>query len=289
MGNNRRFIAGLALALGLCFAAPASAQRARTPLPAVAKTKAAKKNRDKRIESYRQHYLKKKAEGRVGVLSPKKAKAEKEIRDLALKLNAALKAKPATKPILIVLEGMDGAGKSSTIRRLLPAFEGARNVGVEHFGAPEAGTDADQQGMRYLQKVPVQGRVTSGDRSWYGPARYQDDGSIRPSVKGAKEAIRDVRHLEGLLKNKVEIVKIYLDIGKDRQAKTLGKREALKPEKLGDADYQAYRQHGEIRALDKQIRARTGKASPWHVVSMNDRAAGRKQMLQILHKTLIGE
>jgi len=283
---NRRILVSLALALGLALAGPASAQR-NAPLPAVAKTQVAQKNRDKRIEGYRQHYLKKKAEGRVGVMSPRKARAEKEISALALKLNAALKAQAKGKPTLIILEGMDGAGKSSTIRRLLPAFEGARPVDVAHFGAPEAGSDSVQQVMRYLDKVPVQGGVIIWDRSWYGPARYQDDGSIRPSVKGAKEAIRDIRHLEGLLKDKVKIVKIYLDISKDRQAQTLGKREALAPEKLGDADYQAYRQHGEIRALDKQIRARTETAVPWHVVSMNDRAVGRKQMLEVLYDSMV--
>ncbi len=287
MNYRPRILAAVALALGLALAAPASAQRARTALPPVATTPVAKANRDHRIEGYRQHYLQKKAQGRVGVMSPKKAKAEKEIQDLALKLNTALKAQAKGKPVLIVLEGMDGAGKSSTIRRLLPAFEGARPVDVAHFGAPAPGSDAVQQVMRYLEKVPVQGGVVIWDRSWYGPARYQDDGSIRPNVKGAKEAIRDVRHLEGLLKDKVKIVKIYLDISKDRQAQTLGKREALAPEKLGDADYQAYRQHGEIRALDKQIRARTETAVPWHVVSMNDRAVGRQQMLKLLYDEMI--
>lgn len=287
MHRNKRLLSSAAFAVALCFVVPASAQRGRASLPAVAKTKVAQKIRDKRVELHRLRYLKKKAEGRIGKLSPKKAKVEKEIKALAAQLNAALKAQPANKPVLIVLEGMDGAGKSSTLRRLLPAFDGARSVQVTHHGAPEEGSDEVQQIMRYLDKVPVQGGVMIWDRSWYGPARYAGDGSIRPSIKDAKGAIRDIKHLEGLLADKVTIVKIYLDISKERQAQTIGKREALKPEKLGDADYQAYREHGEIRALDKQIRARTEKSSPWHVVSMNDRGKGRKKMLRILQNVLI--
>ncbi|MBT8493841.1 MAG: hypothetical protein KJO07_12330, partial [Deltaproteobacteria bacterium] len=251
-------------------------------------TKTAKKYRDKRIEAHRQRYLQKKAEGRIGKMSANKARVEKKIADKAQALKQALAKTPPKKPVLIILEGTDGAGKSSTMRRIKPAFEGVRTLSEAHFGAPPAGSDAVQQVMRYLEKVPTQGSVMVWDRSWYGPTRYADDNSIRSTNKSAKQAIRDVQHLEGLLKDKVQIIKIYMKIGKDRQAQTIGKREALKPEKLSEYDYVAYKQHNRIKNLDTYVRSKTSKAVKWNVINMDDRGAGRLQMLNLLHKELVG-
>jgi len=285
----RQLVLGATLA-GLLAANPsgAFAQKAGA-LPAVAKKPVVKKIRDKRIERYRQHYARKKAQGRHDVPSARKVAVEQGLRKQAMRLKKALEGKKPDKPVLIILEGADGAGKSSTIRRLLPAFEGARKVSVTHHGAPEAGSDAVQQVMRYFEKVPVQGSVMIWDRSWYGPTRYADDNSLRTSTKDQKSAIRDVRHIEGLLKDKVQIVKIYLGASKERQAKTLGKREALAPEKLSEYDYIAYKQHDQMKMLDKNAIARTGKHVKWNVIDMNDRGAGRKQLFELLHKELIGD
>ncbi len=269
--------------------APQVASAQRVALPAVAKSKVARKIRDKRIEKYRQHYLRKKAEGRATLMSPKKIKAEKEIQALALKLNKALKAKPPKKPVLIIFEGADGAGKSSTIRRIMPAFEGAVTVGSAHHGAPPKGADDVQDVLRYFGKVPTHGSVMIWDRSWYGRTKFARDNSLRKNTKDQKAAINDVRHIEGLLHDKVHIIKIDLDASIDRQAKTIGKREALAPEKLTDFDYMAYKQHDHMAKLSKNARKKTGKYVKWHVIPMNDRVAGRKQLLNTLHKELIGD
>ncbi|MBT8493978.1 MAG: hypothetical protein KJO07_13070, partial [Deltaproteobacteria bacterium] len=113
---------GPAIALALLIGLPhvADAKGTRAPLPAVARSKNAKKYRDKRIEAHRQRYLQKKAEGRIGKLSPNKARVEKKIANKAKALKQALAKTPPKKPVLIILEGTDGAGKSSTMRRIKP-------------------------------------------------------------------------------------------------------------------------------------------------------------------------
>jgi polyphosphate kinase 2 (PPK2 family) len=271
------------LAALLLFAPPAVADGR---LPAVAKTKVAKQVRDRHIKRFHVKYAAKKARGTLHIRSPRKLAGEKKIRKRALALNAKLRSTPAKRPVLIILEGSDGTGKSSTIRRLLPAFEGARKFDVTHFGAPPAGMDDMQLLRRYIDKIPEQGGVMIMDRSWYGQAIFRDNGEIMQKVGEAKKALREINHLEALIHGKVKVIKVYLDAGKKRQAKTIGKREALAPEKLGDADYAAYRDRKIISKMFKNARSKTGKPNRWNVIQMNDRIEGRLKLLDILEKEL---
>jgi polyphosphate kinase 2 (PPK2 family) len=257
--------------------------------PAVSQTPNARAVRkaDKRIEKYRRHYVARNAET-GGVPSAKKVAYEQELAARAGKLGDAIRATGDTRPILVIFEGRDAGGKSGAIRRLMDAFPGAQMM---HFGPP----DASYTGPwiePYLAKVPKAGStpgaapVAIWDRSYYG--RVVFDPYFR-QVDDATVARRfaDIEAAEAKLKGSVRIVKILVEAGGERTARTLGKREAEAPEKLSDNDYTVFRDRREIGKLFRKAVKRTDHVVPWNVVSFDDRDKGHAEVLDILAKRLL--
>lgn len=262
--------------------------RVKVPLPQVARTKMAQKVRkgDARIEKYRQHYLARSAQ-RGSQPSLKKQAREARLTQAARRLNKRIKAHSDKRPVLIILEGPDGAGKSGTIRRLETVFEGVGTMRQVHFGAPPKGEKGHWLD-RYKAELPKKGEVVIWDRSYMGRVVY-DPYYKMADKKLVKQRYGDIEKLEGQLSSEMRIVKIYLDARGSRLAKTIGKREAEAPEKLSDSDYTSFKDRKKIRKLFDRGMKNTGGSRPWHVVPMKDRAEGRQKMIEILGKELIGQ
>lgn len=264
---------------------PEKAARTARALPPVARTPLARSVRrsDARIEKNRQKYLRRAAR-RGDQPTAKKVAREARLSARAREVGARLRENPDHRPILVILEGPDGAGKSGTIRRLEEVFDGLGSIRTVHFGAPPANEGADWL-AHYRKELPRPGEVVIFDRSYYGRVVYDPYFDI-VGKKDVKARYDQIEALEKTLSKDVRIVKIYLDARGDRLAQTVGKREAIAPEKLADTDYSAFRDRKEIRGLFKRARNHTDGARPWHVVKMKDRAEGRAEILDILEKEL---
>jgi polyphosphate kinase 2 (PPK2 family) len=262
--------------------------RIKAPLPAISTGAAAKKVRksDKRIERFRQHYLARARGGAPAVSLKKQAREARFVRD-ARKVNKSIKSNPDKRPVLIILEGPDGAGKSGTIRRLQHVFEGVGTMRQVHFGAPPK-NEKGHWLTSYKKELPKKGEVMIWDRSYMGRVVY-DPYYKMADKKLVKQRYGEIEKLEGELSSQVRIVKIYLDARGDRLAQTIGKREAQAPEKLAESDYRSFKDRKVIRQLFKSAIKNTGGKRPWHVVPMTDRAEGRDAMLKILSVELGGK
>lgn len=280
---SRRWARAAIAAALIAIAGPPAAARESTALPAVAKTRVARAVRrsDPRIEQYRQKYLAR----RRAPLSLRKLAEEARLARKARKLGARIRAAGDTRPILVILEGPDGVGKSGTIRRLHAVFDQLGAVREVHFGAPPKGEKRPWL-ARYRDKLPRAGEVAIWDRSYYGRVVYD------PYYRMASEELVGARYgeieeLEAELATRYRVVKIYLDGRGDRLAQTIGKREALAPEKLADNDYQVFRDRKLIRSLFEKAIDRTGGAIRWHRVAMDDRGEGRFELLDVLRRELL--
>src|SRR5213075_2934645 len=69
--------------------------------------------------------------------------------------------------LVMVFEGMDAAGKGSTIRRVTQALD-ARHYRVVPVAAPTDEERAQPYLWRFWRHVPSHGHATFFDRSWYG-------------------------------------------------------------------------------------------------------------------------
>jgi polyphosphate kinase 2 (PPK2 family) len=269
-------------------AAPAAAGKgaaASAPLPAIAQTPLAQSVRrgDRRIEKYRRQYLRRAAAGRL-VPSRSKQKQEAALQERARAVGAAIAATGDTRPILVMLEGPDGAGKSGTIRRLKTAFDQLGSVREVHFGAPPDG-ETRHWLERYKDELPGAGETAIWDRSYYGRVVY-DPYYGMADTPTVRDRYADIEALEASLARDYRIVKIYLDVGSDRLAQTIGKREATAPEKLQDSDYRTFRDRKTIRKLFRSAIKSTQAALDWHVVPMSDRDEGRDGVLEVLRDVL---
>jgi polyphosphate kinase 2 (PPK2 family) len=267
---------------------PAQAVEFHNSLPAVARKPEIQRIRTEDgglIENMRQDYLRKAKSGALDQPSAKKQRGEAKLVSLARDVNQMLRKQKDDRPILIILEGPDGAGKSSTMRRLKLAFEGAREVVETHFSRPPEDHEDVHWLKRFVEALPKKNTVGFWDRSYYGRGVYEPHYGMIDD-KEVKESVREMRDFEGMIRDKVRVVKFYLDVPDEGLAKTIAKREVLSPEKLESSDYLSFRDRDAIRGRFEHVVAKTGREIEWHRIDMSERADGRADMLRVLKKEL---
>jgi polyphosphate kinase 2 (PPK2 family) len=93
---------------------------------------------------------------------------KKKLDKLQARLNGLTRDKKmAKRSIVMVFEGMDAAGKGSTIRRLTQAMD-ARYYRVVPVAAPTEEERAQPYLWRFWRHIPPAGHAVIFDRSWYG-------------------------------------------------------------------------------------------------------------------------
>ena len=221
-------------------------------------------------------------------LSAKKAgkKLKKEVKDLN-KLEDILAA-AKTQAVLVVVQGMDTAGKDGVIKHgmtgLNPAF-----VRVAAFKKPSAEEAAQDFLERIRKEVPKPGVIGVFNRS-----HYED--IIVPTVFGTHDA-RTVEEryarinafeLE-LARQGVKVVKIFLHVSKDVQRERLQAR-IDRPEKnwkFSASDLETRKHWDELQAVFGSILARTSTwHAPWNVIAADDKPNRDLAFTKILRKTL---
>jgi polyphosphate:AMP phosphotransferase len=92
----------------------------------------------------------------------------KKLEKLQARLNGLTREKKMReRSLIMVFEGMDAAGKGSTIRRLTQAMD-ARYYRVVPIAAPTQEERAQPYLWRFWRHIPPTGHAVIFDRSWYG-------------------------------------------------------------------------------------------------------------------------
>ena len=170
--------------------------------------------------------------------------------------------------ILLVLQGLDAAGKDGVIRRVMSGLnpQGCR---VASFRAPTTNELAHDYLWRVHARLPARGEIGIFNRS-----HYEDVIAVR-MLELAPEATwrRRPAHLndfERMLTDEgTSIVKVFLNVSRDEQRERLQER-VDDPEKrwkfrLDDLDVRA-RFDGYLAAYEELIAATSTEWAPWHVV-----------------------
>lgn len=170
--------------------------------------------------------------------------------------------------LLLVLQGMDTSGKDGTVRAL---FQGISPMGVStvSFKAPTSEELAHDYLWRVHQHVPVKGEIAIFNRS-----HYED--VLITSVQGmidddeCKRRFEHIRDFERMLaETGTVIVKVFLHISKDEQAKRLRERLADpdKQWKFDENDLVQRKKWDEYqRAYERAINATDAGHAPWYVI-----------------------
>lgn len=221
----------------------------------------------------------------------------KEVRRLA-DLQRVLYAKDHH-AILCVFQAMDAAGKDSTIRSV---FSGVNPAGfqVSSFKKPSP-EELDHDFLwRSAIRLPERGRIGVFNRSYYEEVLVVrvhpgilDSQNLpeRPSLEqlfGERyESIRD--HEKHLARNGTVILKFWLNVGRDEQARRFLSR-LEDPEKhwkfsAGDlAERRHWNQY--MDAYERAIAETSCPHAPWFAIPADDKPYMRWQVARILRKTL---
>ncbi len=199
-----------------------------------------------------------------------KAEARAELAELTARLDALQETFYADGryKLLVVLQGMDTAGKGGAIRKV---FEGVNPTGVRvaTFKAPTGAELAHDFLWRVHPHAPAAGEIAIFDRS-----HYEDVLIVR--VHGLVPARRwmarydHIRDFEAMLADEGTIVrKFFLHISKGEQAKRLQAR-LDDPDKhwkfrLADIDERRYWDDYQA-AYEDAIRHTAAPDAPWYVV-----------------------
>ncbi|MFL6659770.1 MAG: PPK2 family polyphosphate kinase [Massilia sp.] len=170
--------------------------------------------------------------------------------------------------LLIVLQGMDTAGKDGTIRALFSQINPMGLRGVT-FKAPNLNELAHDYLWRVHSEVPAAGEITIFNRSHYEDVlitRVQD----MIDEKECKRRYGHIRDFERMLaETGTVVVKIFLHISKEEQRKRLQERidDPAKQWKFDENDLvQRKKWDAYMGAYERAIMATDADHAPWYVI-----------------------
>ncbi len=189
---------------------------------------------------------------------------------------------------VVVFEGWDAAGKGGCIRRLTAALD-ARLYRVRSIGAP---TDEEQSYpylWRFWRHVPIPGRFTLYDRSWYGRVLVERVEGFATEAEW-RRAYSEIRDFENqLLDAQVSIVKVFLHIDRDEQLRRFEERQRVpyKRHKITDDDWRnRARWPAYMAAIDEMINRTSTAAAPWTLIPATDKRHARLAVLEAVQSRL---
>ncbi|MDP5241383.1 polyphosphate:AMP phosphotransferase [Uliginosibacterium sp. 31-16] len=218
-------------------------------------------------------------------------KYERELAKWQGRLSELARHKKFTgRSLVLAFEGMDAAGKGSSIRRITAALD-PRQFQIVPIAAPTDEERAQPYLWRFWRHMPRQGRVTIFDRSWYGRVLVEriEGFCAEADWLRAYAEINDFEH--ELVEAGSIVIKFWLQIDKAEQMRRFKEREKIEHKrfKITEEDWRnrkkwnAYQQ----AAVDLIDRTSTGKA-PWVVVEANDKNFARVKILKAICERLEG-
>ena len=190
--------------------------------------------------------------------------------------------------LVIVFEGMDAAGKGSTIRRVTQAMD-ARHYKVIPIAAPSEEERAQPYLWRFWRHIPRRSQTVIFDRSWYGRVlveRVEGFNSEADWMRGYHE-INEFE--EQLVTNGAIVVKFWLAITLEEQLKRFRQREKIpfKQFKITPDDWRNRKKWPQYQqAVSDMIERTSTEIAPWKLVAGNDKLFARVEVLKTLVKRL---
>lgn len=208
---------------------------------------------------------------------------QKELRELHDLMMAA-----ESHAFLVLLQGMDAAGKDVTIENIVTAMN-PQAVRVKGFKEP-AGDEAKHHFLwRADAALPMYGEAVFFDRSYYEQAiRPQVNGDLSEDVIRMREA--HINAFERILtESGTIIVKFFLHVGKDAQQQRLEERQndIGTAWKVSGSDW-SDREHWDdfMAAYDKTLSACATEDNPWHIVPADITSFHNAAVAHLIVKTL---
>jgi polyphosphate:AMP phosphotransferase len=185
---------------------------------------------------------------------------------------------------IIAFEGMDAAGKGGAIRRIAGALD-ARLYRIIPIAAPSDEERAQPYLWRFWRHVPMKGRYTVYDRSWYGRVLVERVEKFASGADWARAYSEINDFEEQLARDGGIIVKYWLQISKDEQYRRFKEREQSRHKqfKITAEDWRNRKQWDAYQVAAAEMIERTSTSlAPWTLVEANDKYFCRVKVLRAL-------
>ncbi|HEX9018627.1 MAG TPA: hypothetical protein VF806_05550 [Anaerolineaceae bacterium] len=195
------------------------------------------------------------------------------------------------RPVMILFEGWDAAGKGGAIKRITEKLD-PRGYVVYPIAAPQGDDKTHHYLWRFWRRLPESGQIAVFDRTWYGRVMVE---RIEGFCKEAdwKRAYREINQFERQLVDfGVILFKFWMNITRDEQLRRFNdrKNDKLRSWKLTDEDWRNREKWDQYEAaVDEMLLKTSTLGAPWTVVEGNDKHFARVRVLSTLVEKLSKE
>jgi len=195
------------------------------------------------------------------------------------------------RPVIIVFEGWDAAGKGGVIKRITEKLD-PRGYVVYPISAPHGEDKSRHYLYRFWRRLPERGQIAIFDRSWYGRVLVERVEGFAGEAEW-KRGYKEINSFERQLREFGAIlVKFWIHISREEQLRRFEERKAIgyKSWKLTDEDWRNREKWSAYEDAVEQMLVKTSTmTAPWIVVEGNDKYWARTRVLAKLVKVLSAE
>lgn len=192
------------------------------------------------------------------------------------------------RPVVMVFEGWDAAGKGGAIKRLTEKMD-PRGYVVHPIAAPQGEDKTHHYLYRFWRRLPEAGQIAIFDRSWYGRVLVERVEGFCPP-EAWQRAYSEINQFERQLTDYGAIVlKFWMHISQAEQLKRFKEREQTnyKSWKLTDEDWRNRGKWADYEAATEDMLLKTSThPAPWTIVEANDKLHARIKVLKTVAEKL---
>lgn len=192
------------------------------------------------------------------------------------------------RPVIMVFEGWDAAGKGGAIKRLTERSD-PRGYVVYPIAAPK-GDDATHHYLwRFWRRLPDKGQIAIFDRSWYGRVMVERIEGFCTEEEW-RRAYREINQFERQLADFGTILlKFWFHISKEEQLARFQSRRLTpyKAWKLTDEDWRNRQKWDQYeQAVEDMLFKTSTITAPWTIIEGNNKWHARVKVLSTVVDTL---
>ncbi|MFZ0706823.1 MAG: hypothetical protein WAM71_14550, partial [Candidatus Korobacteraceae bacterium] len=195
------------------------------------------------------------------------------------------------RPVIILFEGWDAAGKGGAIKRITEKLD-PRGYVVYPISSPHGEDRTRHYLYRFWRRLPERGQIAIFDRSWYGRVLVERVEGFAGEAEW-KRAYKEINSFERQVRDFGAILaKFWIHISREEQLRRFEERKAIgyKAWKLTDEDWRNREKWGAYEEAVEEMLVKTSTVTaPWTLVEGNDKYWARAKVLAKMVEILSAE